>query len=345
MGNRSLIELTDEALVRDLKSLVARDRATTAALLAHLGEVDARRLYLGAAYPSMFAYCMGELGFSEDVAFKRIRAARAARQFPEILAAIGDGRLTIAAVVLLHPHLRPENASELLHACDGKSKAQVECLLAQRVPQPELVLPSAPIPSSVAPAGWTAPTHSSEPPVAPGPLSLSTTKHAISKPRAVGPDRYTLKLSLTQALHDKLRYAQELLSHQVPSGDTSKILELALDALIAQTEKRRFAATDKPRAPRATGNSNTRHVPAEVRRQVWKRDGGQCTYRSETGRRCPSRSVEFDHAVEFARGGRGTIENIRLRCRAHNQFTAERTFGAGFMQRKRERPRPGPPSP
>lgn len=68
MGMHPVSHLSDTELVRDLKSLVARDRATTSELLAHVGEVDARRLYLPAAYPSMFAYCVGELGFSEDVA-------------------------------------------------------------------------------------------------------------------------------------------------------------------------------------------------------------------------------------------------------------------------------------
>ncbi len=201
MGNRPLIELTDEALVRDLKSLVARDRSTTAELLAHLGEVDARRLYLPAGYPSMFVYSTRELGISEDVAFKRIRAARAARQFPGILDSIANGRLTLGAVVMLHPHLQPENACELLQACNGKSNSQVERIIAENTRQPELVLSSAPSAAC-----------ESASQVAVRPVSLITTKQAISKPRAVGPDHYTLELSLTQALHDKLQYAQELLS-------------------------------------------------------------------------------------------------------------------------------------
>src|SRR5262249_25088570 len=73
-----------------------------------------------------------------------------------------------------------------------------------------------------------------------------------------------------------------------------------------------------------------------VKREVWQRDGGQCTYVSEAGRRCEARGdLEFDHKKEFARGGEATVDGLRLRCRGHNQHTAERTFGAGFMQRKR----------
>ncbi len=74
--------LSDTVLLRNLSELVRRDRATTAELLAHIAEVDHRRLFAEAAYPSMFAYCVAELHLSEDTAYKRIRAARAARQFP-----------------------------------------------------------------------------------------------------------------------------------------------------------------------------------------------------------------------------------------------------------------------
>jgi len=139
----------------------------------------------------------------------------------------------------------------------------------------------------------------------------------------------------TQELHDKLRYAQELLSHQIPSGDLAHVLERALDALIPQLEQQKFGATSRPRPGRTT--AGVRHVPAEVKRAVWARDGGRCTFVSEGGRRCPARTrLEFDHQDEVARGGRATVGRMRLRCRAHNQYGAECTFGAEFMNRKRE---------
>src|SRR5207249_6802759 len=121
-----------------LATLVAQDRATTAALLAHIAEVDARKLYLPAAHPSMFSWCVHELGFPEEVAFKRIRAARAARQFPAIFAMVADGRLNVTAVVLLAPHLASENADGLLGAAAHQSKAGIERLLAERFPRPDL---------------------------------------------------------------------------------------------------------------------------------------------------------------------------------------------------------------
>src|SRR5262249_55215973 len=84
-------------------------------------------------------------------------------------------------------------------------------------------------------------------------------------------------------------------------------------------------------------SSNPRHVPAHVKRKVWKRDGGRCTFVSDTGQRCSEHKfLEYDHVVEVARGGRSTVEGIRLVCRAHNQLSAERTFGSQFMRAKRE---------
>jgi hypothetical protein len=139
-----------------------------------------------------------------------------------------------------------------------------------------------------------------------------------------------------RAKRSKLQYARELLSHAVPSGDASSIFDRALDALIEKAERRKFAACSAPRAPRAR-SARARCVPAHVRRAVWKRDGGQCTFVSSQGRRCASRRLlEYDHVQPVARGGVASVEGIRLRCRGHNQYAAEQAFGAGFMQRKRE---------
>jgi hypothetical protein len=81
-------------------------------------------------------------------------------------------------------------------------------------------------------------------------------------------------------------------------------------------------------------------VPAQVRRAVWDRDQGRCTFVSAKGTRCKARRfLEFDHVDPVARGGQATVDRMRLRCRAHNQYEAERAFGAGFMNRKRHEPR------
>src|SRR5712671_1258977 len=137
MKSYLLSHLEDHVLLRDLATLVSQDRATTAALLAHLAEVEERKLYARAAYSSMHLYCVRELRMSEGAAFKRIRVARTARQFPSIFAALADGRLNMTGVVLLRSHLTQETADELLAAAAHKTNAEIELLLAQRFPRPD----------------------------------------------------------------------------------------------------------------------------------------------------------------------------------------------------------------
>jgi 5-methylcytosine-specific restriction endonuclease McrA len=324
--------------------------------LAHIAEAEARRLYLPKAYSSMFEYCVGELRLSRDEAFKRLRAARTARRFPAIFEAIADGRLHVSSVLQLRDYLTRKNADELLGAAAHKSRFEIQKLIAERFPRkdvPALLTPSPASPSAVllVPAIAEAARQlvaKVESEVAPEPLAGNAEPTSAPssgeppRPRLtpLAPERYALQLTIGAATQEKLRHAQELLGHAIPSGDIAQVLDRALDALIAKLEKRKFAASAKPRPKRSRrardGEKKSRHIPADVRRAVWQRDGGRCTFVSASGKRCESRTrLEFDHWNEFARGGEATVANLRLRCRAHNQDAAERTFGAEFMRGKR----------
>src|SRR5438128_8550816 len=142
----SLTHLGDAVLTRELAAVVAHERTATAAVLAHLAEFDARRLYLPAGYPSMVAYCVHELRLSEDGAYNRIHAARAARQFPALFSAVAEGRLHLTGAGLLAPPLTAENADALLAAAAYGTKSEIELLLAQRFPRSELLALVQPLP-------------------------------------------------------------------------------------------------------------------------------------------------------------------------------------------------------
>src|SRR5260370_9644640 len=133
----SLSHLGDAELLRALMAAVREDRVTTATLLSHLAEFDARRLYLPAAYPSTYAYCVHELHLSEDAAYKRIQAARAGRRFPALLKALAAGRLHLSGSCLLAPYLDPDNAEDLIAAATHRKKSELEELLARRFPRVE----------------------------------------------------------------------------------------------------------------------------------------------------------------------------------------------------------------
>src|SRR5436190_17523108 len=128
----SLGHLSDGALLRDLRTHYLRERAETAEVLVRLAEVEARHLHLAAGYPSMHAWCIGELNMSRQTAFKRLTAARVARRFPAIFEAVAERRLHLSGVILLSPHLTDENAEELLAAASHKSESEIELMLAQR---------------------------------------------------------------------------------------------------------------------------------------------------------------------------------------------------------------------
>jgi hypothetical protein len=367
MKSYALEHLADSTLLHDLDTLDARDRGTTAALLAHLGEVDARKLYLPVGFPSMYAYCVGHRKYSEDIAYKRIRAARAARRFPVIFTMLAEGRLHLSGVVLLAPYLIEDTAADLLTAAVHKTKAEIEQLLAARFPKPDvppLILPVAATTYAcqLAPGpvelgtqtGETLPAgRATEPSAArsletpteavlappPGPPVPVRVDPPVSRPRMapLAPARFALQVTIDQETHDLLQAVQDLLGHDVPPGDMEAVLKYALQTAKQKLEQRKFAATERPRASHQPANPDGRHIPAEVRRAVRQRDGGQCTFRSDTGHRCEERkALQFDHVEPYAQGGVATIGGIRLLCRAHNQFEAERTFGAEFMRHKRE---------
>src|SRR3989449_10707926 len=121
--------LSGDDLVAQVKSLVGCEGEPTASLIAHLAELDARRLYLGAGFSSLFTYCCEVLRLSEPAAYNRIEAARTAKRFPVILRMLGEGSLSVATVRLLSSHLTAENHQDLVAAAAGKSKRQVEELL------------------------------------------------------------------------------------------------------------------------------------------------------------------------------------------------------------------------
>ena len=303
--------LSDGALVAGLKALVVEERRLSAAMLEHLGEVDARKLYLPAACASMHVYCVRVLGMAEEVAFKRIRAARAARRFPGVLEAVVEGRLSVSAVVWIAPHLTEENAAELVVECGGKSKAEIEVVLARRAPKPDVRPRLEREPEQI---GLVEPV-----PVPPAPPPKA-------KVKPLAPERFKLEVTLGGETKAKLERAQALLRHQVPGGQLDQVIDRALDALLEKEEARKFGKVKRPRAARASRSRG--YVPAAMRREVVARDGARCSFVGEDGRRCEETAfLEMDHVVPVAHGGESTIEGVRVLCRAHNQYEAERVMG------------------
>jgi hypothetical protein len=154
--------------------------------------------------------------------------------------------------------------------------------------------------------------------------------------------RYKVQFTANQRVRDKLQEAQDLFRNQLPHGNINLIFERALDLLLAHRKKQLFAQTGKPRrSPHSTAptsNSHSRYIPNEVRRQILARDEGRCRFVNPTGQRCCARGrLEFHHIEPFARGGKSTIENLVLLCRAHNALFAERDYGREYIRTQIEK--------
>ncbi len=314
----------------------------------------------------MYEYCLRELHFSEGTAYKYIAAARAVRRFPAILVALAEGRLHLRAILMLTPHLTCANADELVAAATHKTRSEIELLLAQRFPKPDVAQRLQAIPRTLEPApvaapapalgdqlapgassrarpGGEAPGHPEEPSSQPARQpALEPVAAPVARPRLapLSPERFALQLTIDQPTHDLLQRARALMSHQVPAREIAPVLRRALELLVDRLEKQNYAATARPRASKPC--TSPRGISATVKRAVRERDGDRCAFVRETGKRCAARErLEFDHREALERGGAATVENVRLLCRAHNQHAAERAFGMEFMEGKRAEARRG----
>jgi len=129
-----LEHVSDTQLRSGLSSLLASDYRTEARIIAHIAEVEERKLHVKDGSPSLFDYCVRRLGLSESEAFHRLTAARIARRFPIVFSLIEQRQIHLTAVCLLRDYLTPENHRELLAEASNKTKLQVQELLARRFP-------------------------------------------------------------------------------------------------------------------------------------------------------------------------------------------------------------------
>ena len=343
--------LSDQDLLVRIAALAGKEREATVELVAHLAELDTRAsLYAAQGCGSLFTYCTEVLKLSEDAACNRIYAARACRRFPVIVDALASGALSLTTVRMLNPHLTPDNHEAVLARASGRSRREIEALVAELAPRPDLpssvrklpgVTPLAPTPlSTTAPPVAGKETRAEAASESALPIGSPALPPPARRPiiETTSPERYRVQFTIGKESHDKLRRVQALLRREIPDGDPGAIFDRAIALLLERVEKEKLGAAAKPRAPRAirpgadsqvsSGRLTSRHTPSQVKRSAWRRDGGQCAFVSKEGRRCTERVfLEFHHVRPYALGGPTSTQNISLRCRRHNQYGAELVFG------------------
>jgi len=342
---RTARTLADDALLAGAKSLADRERGATVELIAHLMEVERRKLHLASGYSTMFIYRRRARRLSEAETFNRLKAARAARRFPVILDRLTEGAVNLTTVKLLAKHLTADNHLAVLESARGSSRREVEKIVARLAPVPDVpatvrklpVTRSVPTPTTISssarsaasaavaavvvPAGPPPPPFADPAPLAP-PSTPAPRKFEVRPAvvNALSPDRYKLQLTISGETLEKLELAKDMIRRADPSGDVAQIVDRALTLLLHDLAKKKFAVTDRPRSSQGVA-AESHTVSAEVKRIVFVRDLGRCAFVSKDGRRCDERaSLEFHHARPLVEGGPPTVENIELRCQPHNLY-------------------------
>ena len=338
--------LSDHARLARVQVLADRARHATVELIAHLAELETRKV-LDAEAHSLFSFCRDVLHLSEHSAYNRIAAARAARKFPLILERLADGSVNLSTIRLLAPVLTRENHEAVLAEAAGKSKRDVEVLVARLAPRADVPSTIRKLPAPTAP-----PQPPPTPPASDSPRGELPPAAAVVRPPQtprhtvvpLAPSRFALHVTLGQEAHDDLRRLQELLCLEVPSGDPARIVERALALLRRDVEKKKCAATDRPRTSKGTA-PGSRDIDAAAERAVRERDENRCAFIGKSGRRCAEKKfVQLHHVDPWALGGGKSVDELSLRCRRHNQYESELMFGP-YVPKKAEKPAPAPAPP
>ncbi len=354
--------MTTNMSVAELKSnlmaAIAKEHTTTATLLYYLAEYETRELHLRDGYSSLFKFLTEGHGYSEAAAARRCVAARFSKKYPEVLRMISSGDLSLSVIgMIARAEIKPEIIPTVLTAVKRKSKTQAEIILLQytaipAAPKKEKV--KAVVVASAMPQKTlldncydSVASSPSKDPVSD--VFSPTDQVAKENHRAAASSSalaFQISLCLSEASMQKLKRAQELLG---TIDLASTIEELAAfynkkkDPLVetpAKTaEKTKKEKTTPPAECAVTENTESkksRYIPAAMKRDLYRKAGGQCTYiDSESGKRCSETThLEVDHVTPFAAGGETSTANLRVRCSAHNKLWAKDVYGAQFIKEK-----------
>jgi hypothetical protein len=304
--------LSDQDLLARLSALAGREREISVELVAHLAELEARpAAYAAQGYGSLYGYCTQALRLSEDAACNRIETARACRRFPVLLDLLASGEMTLTSVRRLGRYLTPENHQAVIERARGRSRTEIDALVAELDPRPDArssvrKLPTCAPPPRVsqtdAPVAMSASSDSAPMVATPAvaiPAAATPPPALVAAPRPVvrvtARQRYRVQFTIGEEAHDTLRRLQALLRREIPDGDPGKIFERAATLLLEKVERTKLGATRTPRPVKARpirpGTDQqieerglpSRHIPNHVKRAVHLRDGGQCAFVSATG--------------------------------------------------------------
>ncbi|MBI3017434.1 MAG: HNH endonuclease [Deltaproteobacteria bacterium] len=339
-----ILKLKDKELLEKFWVLVREEKEATASVVAHLAEIDRRKLYALEGYSSLFSYCVEKYHYSESAAYRRIQAARIYPKFPEISNLLREGKLNLVTLSLIEPHLDQKNGRGLIHKILGKSKREVEDILSElsfKKEKTQDVIRRLPIKraglektaQNFTSTGGSEKIGKNEEKMDVSqkeqgaflemPLALSdTVSSEVQEIRKV-----KIEFVADEKVAELIQRAKEVLRHKYPQGKLEDLVREAFELLLEKKDPerkiKRISEKEilRPFRPQNDMQNKTRYIPQAIQRDIFKRDQGQCSYTSAEGKKCGEKNfLELDHIHPWSLGGTSTSENLRLLCRTHNQY-------------------------
>ena len=296
-----------------IADLLRRERASVVDVLLALAEFDRLALYRQLGHASLFDFLHKELGLSRGMAHYRLVATRLVEQFPEVVEPLRDGRLCISSVIELAKVITEVNRADVLPKFFDRSRQEAKQVAAEI--RPAEVVPV----RTVVTSGRASSTVELELiRVSPGTAQAQVERPVAPAPRTVVEpltrQETRIHITVSPEFVALLKKAKAGQGHAQPGATDEQVLTAALELLVAQQEKRKAS------------------VPAKVKREVRRRDGGKCQWPLASGGVCGSEArTEIDHIVPRGRGGPSTTPNCRILCKAHNLEAARQTYGDAHM--------------
>jgi hypothetical protein len=324
-----------------LATLLRKEREAMADFLLDLTDFDAHKLWRDLGYTSLFYYLRRELGLSAGAAQHRKTAVDLIRQYPEVEAALRQGRICLSSVCELAKVVTAESVADVLPRFFGLSRREAE-LVAVSI-RPAAVIPEREVVTSVrvpvpAPRVEMARHAAAVDQVHPGELPLLLPPPTVAAPvrppdseEPLSADLSRFHLTVSREFMETLEKTRDALSHSHPGASTEEILMACMNLMLERKAKQKGLVEKPLKTPRPC---SPERIPAHVRREVMKRSGGRCEFVLANGERCnSSHQVEVDHIEPRALGGLATVEGCRAACRPHNDLAARRVFGNEWMDR------------
>lgn len=324
-----LSAFSNEVLEHRLKRLVRRESCNTVQILKHLAEVERRELHLRNGYASLWDYATRGLKYSEPGAHRRISSARALARYPQLEALLIERRINLSTLSLVAKLLSPGNLDSVMAEVIDRTKEQVEEFVKGQRPVARVIEKVTPVIVLKSPERTV--TSSREPVslsvgVSAGPVSKSVVPPLPeSSPQPSVVQTFKIQCALSDEGYRKLKEVQSLLSHNATSiGD---VVERLCDDFL-----RKHSPVREVKRTCSFPKEGSRYIPRALKKAVWERDGGCCSYVGPDGTRCGSTfQVQVDHVHPFALGGKTELGNVRCLCSSHNAFAAREVFGRPFM--------------